>query len=233
MDIHSILEFRNNSISQKTKAESATSSVSFADIMKNTQSTEAIKPASHISSGDPILNTNKGYIDVDLDEYFSNEIPKHEGPLSIDDLPPLMTPSADNILAISEHVSGRFQQLMKEYGIPEAPEKITFDGEGQMQIPLDYPYSDKLRQMMDENPGLERELQTLNALSSHYAELKKREPFIEEMSKANSQKEIDFIIQKYQHLLHDNHSYSVIELNFSPEGTVQVMADNQPLNLFS
>ncbi len=239
MDIQTFLDFRNNSNNKKGKTDHA-NPISFAEVVSSASSKSAIQPAAKAEEGagishnsDPTMNTSKGYVDMDLDALFANEMPKHEGPLRIDDLPPLLMPSADNITAISEHATGRFQMLMKEYGIPEAPEKITFDNEGQMQIPLDYPYSDKLRQMMDENPGLERELQTLNALSSHYAEMKKREPFIEEMSKANSQKEIDFIIQKYKHLLNDSDNYSQIAIEFSPSGTIQMTADGQALDLSS
>lgn len=172
--------------------------------------------------------TDKGNIAIDLDSYFSNE-PASTGFLNINELPPLLMPSAQNIKALSEHVSTRFKEMLADYNIPSAPDKITYDNAGKIQIPIDYPYANELNQALKENPGINRELSTVNALSSHYVEIQERMPFIEEMGRATSQIEKDKIISKYSHLLHDNHSYKSLALIFSKDGDLSVTADDKPV----
>ena len=188
--------------------------------------------ANHISN--PLSNvtmlTDKGSVKIDLDSYFSNS-PSATGFLNVNDLPPLLLPSTQNISALTEHVSTRFKQLLEDYNIPSAPEKITFDNEGKMQIPMDYSYANELNQALEENTGLARELRTLNAISSHAAEIQERMPFIEEMGNASSKAETDRIIAKYSHLLQDNNSYKSMALILSTEGDVSVTADGEPIKL--
>jgi len=183
------------------------------------QSTESIKP---------VMVTDKGNIAIDLDSYFSNESVS-TGFLNLDELPPFFMPSAQNIKALSEHVSVRFKAMLSDYNIPSAPDKITYDNAGKMQIPVDYPYANELNQALKENPGINRELSTINALSSHYVAIQERMPFIEAMGQANSQAEKDFLIAKYSHLLQDNHSYKSLALLFSKEGDLSVTVDDKPV----
>jgi hypothetical protein len=168
--------------------------------------------------------TSKGNIPLNLDEYFANTPQKPVANLM--DVPLLM-PSAQNIQALSNHVSGRFSQMLSDYDIPEAPAEITYDREGKIHFPDDYAYSEQLTQALEENPGIARELSTINALTSHYVEIQKRMPMIEEMQKANSQADIDSILAKYQDLITDNGSYSSIALNFNKEGNIVPMADGK------
>lgn len=224
---------------QATIAHSATKELnkdkanSFADILALTNNAQAETPlAKPTNTPNPAstkeMLTGKGTQNIDLDSYFSNK-PISAGFLSINDLPPILLPSAQNIKAITEHVSTRFTQLLADYNIPSAPEKITFDTAGKMQIPIDYPYTTELNQALEENTGVARELQTLNAISSHAAEIQDRMPFINEMADASSKSARDRIIAKYSHLLHDNHSYKSMALVFSKEGAVSVTADGKPL----
>lgn len=186
-----------------------------------------------ISKQSAMLDTNKGKVSLDLDNYYSNDPPvkSHFGRFSLDDLPPLLLPSAKNIQALSNHASAKFKNMLAEYNIPAAPEKITYDNQGEMQIPADYPYAKQLKQALEENPGLDRELRDLNAITSHYVMIQERLPFSEEMSHANSQAEIDWIIRKYSHLLHDNHSYKSISLMFSGDGNLSITADGKPVQI--
>lgn len=174
------------------------------------------------------MGTNQGDIPINLDDYFANAVTPRAN-ASIDDVP-LLIPSAKNIQALSEHASGRFQQLLRDYNIPEAPTEITYDNEGRMQLPDDYAYADELKQALEENPGLARELSTLNALTSHYVEIQKRAPLNNELQEAKSQAEIDSILQKYSHLLQDNGSYSNIALTFGENGNIRMQADGSAVS---
>ncbi len=172
------------------------------------------------------LKTNKVDVNTDLDTLFSDN-PHASGKRHIDDLPPLLFPSAENIEAISEHASARFRGMLAQYGIPSAPSEIVYSNEGKMLLPSDYPYADDLKQALRDNPGLERELQSLNGMSSHYAELQKRAPFLDEISKASSQAEADHIVRRYSHLFQDNQNYSRITLTFSDAGDLSIKADGK------
>jgi hypothetical protein len=174
----------------------------------------------------PVMVTDKGNIEINLDHYFSNE-QGSIGFLNINELPPILLPSAQNIEALTEHVSTWFKQMLAEYNIPSAPNKITFDNQGKMHIPIDYPHANELNRALEENPGIKRELSTVNALSGHYVEIQARMPFIEEMGRATSQAVKDQIIAKYSHLLHDNHDYQSLALVFSKDGDVSVTADGE------
>ncbi len=177
----------------------------------------------------PIMNTSKGYVELDLDEYFADD-PKVADNVRLTDIP-LLLPSADNIKALSEHATARFKQMMFDYNIPEAPEKITYDQAGKMQLPADYPYAEELKQALEENPGLARELSTVNALTSHFVEIQKRMPMMEELQNAGSQAEIDLILAKYSYLLQDNGNYSNIALTFSKDGSLGISADGKSVKL--
>lgn len=231
MEIQNTLTYRNSTAG---RADKNSSGPSFADIVSQaTGFTDQPKAGNQVTGASGVFNsymdTNQGEVEFDFDNYFANDFKPKEGPVNIADVPLLM-PTAENISAISAHASKRFQGLLKEYGIP-APEELSFDREGQMVIPEDYAYADTLKQLFEDHPGMEKELQTVNALTSHFVELQKRIPFIEEMSKASSQSEIDFIIQKYQHLLGNNQNYSDISIQFDASGSLQMMADGNPVNL--
>lgn len=211
-----------------------TSHHDFAKILDaaKTDKTVATKPTPiseqlHSDSSKYMMLTDKGQVEINLDTYF--KAPESEAFLTIEQLPPLLMPSADNIQTLSEHVSARFKQMLSDYNIPITPEKITFDDGGNMNISPDYAHMEALNKAFDENPDIKRELSTLNALSGHYAAIQERMPFIEGMQKANSQAAIDALIIKYSHLLHDNHDYKSLAFVFSKEGDVSVTADSKPL----
>ena len=193
-------------------------------VLLNQQEVDKSEPTGKLFA----MNTSKGNIDVDFDEYFSDDPSIKTRSLS--DIPLLM-PSAENIGALSEHASSRFKEMLAEYNIPSAPDTITYNKEGKMQLPHDYPYADELKQALDENPGLARELSSVNALTSHYVEMQKALAFHEEYAAANSQADADAIIAKYSHLFWGNRSNSEIALSFSEDGSLGLIADGKSVQL--
>lgn len=178
-----------------------------------------------------LLSTNQGMVEVDLDSYFSNDTNKSSTPVTIDSLPPLLFPSGDNIKAISEHLSERMQTLMKEYGIPEGPDGVTYDGAGQIILPEDYPYKEAFMTMLEDHPGVAKEMQTLYAISTHYAAIQEVMPYIEEMKAAVTQAQIDSINQKYAYLFNDNRRMPEVSLSFASNGLVSIFSNVQSLDL--
>jgi len=226
------MQLPSNTARPSAPADSTTKEDSFADILTLTDKAKAAAETDKAAKTDlptsSAMMTDKGRMNIDLDRYFSNT-PPSTGFFNLNELPPLLMPSAENINALTEHVSTRFKQLLADYDIPSAPEKITFDNAGKMQVPIDYPYANELHGALEENIGMGRELRALNALSSHTAAIQERMPFIEEMGNASSKAETDRIIAKYSHLLSDNNSHKSMALIFSSEGNVSVTADGEPI----
>lgn len=177
-----------------------------------------------------LLETGNGKEAVDLDKMYANERPGTVQELDLADMSFLL-PNAQNISALKDHASQRFKQLLADYDIPEAPSSISYDQRGNMQLPDDYPYATELKQALSENPGLDRELHDLNALSSHFAAMQQLVPLTQEISNAKSEQQINQIIEKYSHLLSDNAEYKSISLQFAKDGTISINADDSPLKL--
>lgn len=171
------------------------------------------------------MNTGSGDREIDLATYF--EPKQQQGDLfSIDDL---LLPSSENVQALQDHLAKIFPDFLSRHNIPEAPSSISYDTVGKIVLPADYPYADQLKQALQEEPAIARELSTTNALASHLAALKQLEPYHQEMDKAQTQAEIDAVIDRYSHLLHDNASYPEVSLSFTNEGRMTVMADGAAL----
>jgi len=172
------------------------------------------------------LDTDKGKLSIDIEDYFT---PKpginFDNPATC---PPLLLPSPANIDALSNHASARFQQLLADNQIPSAPATITYDNAGHMQLPADYAYADQLRQALSKSPTLERELSTINALTSHYSAMQDSIAFSEEYSAAKSQAAADAVVAKYSYLFSGHRHEAQIALAFSPDGTIHPTADGQP-----
>ncbi len=179
-----------------------------------------------VSAADDVypMDTGKGEENLSLSTYFAGGYSTPS--LSLDGL---LMPTEKNVQALQSHISKAFPDFLAANDIPEAPDSIRYDNNGNMVLPADYPYADELKAALAENPAMARELSTANALSSHLAALKELEPFHEEYAQAQNQAEIDAIIDKYSHLLSDNHSYPEIALMFSDEGKLSITANGRGL----
>lgn len=147
------------------------------------------------------LDTNQGKKGINLDEYF-NPTPR-AGPVDISEVP-LIFPTAENINALTKHAESKFKNLLYSYGIPEGPSEISFDREGKIQLPDDYAYKDELKQALEENPAMTRELSTIAALTSHYVGM-------QAASKGNQMG-----------------GYAKITLDFDADGKLKVSANAKP-----
>ncbi|MDI3323943.1 hypothetical protein QKW35_06110 [Pontibacterium granulatum] len=171
------------------------------------------------------MDTGGGATNIDLETYFT---PKQNNAavLSFDGL---LMPTARNVATLQAHISKVFPDFLAANGIPEAPDKITYDGSGNVVLPDDYPYSDKLKAALASDPAMARELSTANALASHVAGMQATQPFHDEYEQAKSQAEIDAIIDKYSYLFGDNRRYPDIALLFSDQGALTITADSKAL----
>ena len=139
---------------------------------------------------------------VDLDKYYS-DIPSNQASLLTS--VPLLMPNAQTIQSITDHASAQLQDMLEACNIPQAPERITYNNLGEMVLPDDYPHKEAFMAALDDNPGLKRELQDLNALSSHYAGI--------QQALANSSRS----------------GYPDIALIVAPEGAISVQSDGETL----
>ncbi len=220
-----------------TASSTDSSSTSFADVLsalaqgsseEETSSTTATKSAATADATKVCLDTSRGKLAIDIDDYFT----PRPG-INFDDpnsAPPLLFPSADNIATLASHASEKFRQLLSEYDIPAAPDSIKYGFDGQMQLPGDYAYSDQLKAALDENPVLKRELSTVNALTSHYAGMQESLPFLQAYAAANSPAEIDQVVQQFSYLFDNNRAHAAIELVFSATGDLTPAINGRPID---
>lgn len=171
-----------------------------------------------------VYDTDQGAQSLDIDAYFT---PPTGGYLT---LPPLLLPSQRNIDALNSHISAAMPEFLAENGIPSAPASITYDDQGKMQLPADYPYADQFRQALEKNPALDRELHTVNALTSHRVEINKVLPFQQEYAAASSQAEAEAVVAKYAYLFSGTRFSSSIALGFSVAGRLTVTADGKTVS---
>lgn len=147
-----------------------------------------------------MLDTGRGKQAMDIDAYFT---PK-SGRVNLDDVPLLLF-SDHNIDALSAHASDKMKAFLKEHEIPAGPDKITYDNEGQINLPPDYPYAAEFEQALEDDPAMARELQTISALTSHNA-----------------------AIQKAMNGGGYSNVYAEIALNFADDGTLSITANGKP-----
>ena len=219
----------------RNTTESKSTGNSFADIFNSLQQTqnlkhgsiEAAKQVEKNASSGVMMHTNLGQKDINLDAYFSKE--SQQGSFSLKDIP-LLLPTQHNVETLSKYSEQQFKQLLNEYNIPEPPETMEFDGEGNMVLPPDYPYADALKQAFSEQPAVEEALRTTAAVASHYAGIMESQAWRDEMSQAKTQAERDSITEKYSYLFDDSRPATKIILKFLEDGSMLIGGDNPTLN---
>lgn len=143
-------------------------------------------------------------------------------------LAPLLLPTSANIDALATHAAQAFKQFLADHDIPAAPSTISYASDGTMQLPNDYPHADALRQALADDPAMERELRTLNALTSHFAAMKPSLAFSQEYTAAQSSTSVDAVLARYSYLFSSHRQSANTALAFSPDGTLTPMADGKP-----
>ena len=189
------------------------------------------KPATFALMDTNQTSATHGKVNLNLDDFYGAEKSPNNNGVTLTKLPPLLYPTANNIKAIQAHASERFQDILKDFNIPYAPEKITFDNSGKMVIPDNYPYKNQLQEAINQTPGLEREMRDLNALSSHYAALQSLEVVHAEISNAKNDWEVGEILKKYKGVIEKASQGFNMALKFTPNGELSITADGQGLKL--
>lgn len=189
------------------------------------QSVSISAQARGLASSDSVyrMDVGGGAKNVDLGQYFAQGATGGVGLSSI------MLPTARNVSALQDHISSIFPAFLAANGIPEAPKNIRYDSEGQIVLPADYQYADKLKAALANHKGMARELQTANALASHLAGIQATEPFQKAYAAANSQAEIDAVIDQYSYLFGENRRHPQMALQFSQQGKLTITADGKAL----
>ena len=190
--------------------------------------TEALETGATQSTHSVIsLRTDKGQQDIDIDDYFTPAT-HHTDFNDPKSLPPLFMPSPDTINALSKDASARLKAVLAAHHIPFGPSSISYDMSGQMQVPSDYPYADALKQAVKENPVLERELSTVNALTDMNVSMRASVAFSEDYAKATTKAEVDAILAKYHALFDGTQHHYKIALGFDADGNITPLADGKP-----
>ncbi len=221
---------------QSTIAASAKSTLGAATITDRATISQAARDrlAAHANSAVPspsgttaVFETDQGSLTLNIDDYFT---PAKQTSGTAFSLPPLLLPNQQNIDALRGHISSAFPQFLAQNHIPFPPSSITYDSEGKIQLPGDYPYAAQFKQALANNPTMARELSTVNALTSDLVEMRKSIPFQQEYAAAGTQAEADAVLAKYRYLFADNRHYATIALQFSADGSLSLTADGEPVS---
>lgn len=172
-----------------------------------------------------MLDTSQGPMSVD--GYFS---PPSGGFAT---LPPILLPNPKTVDTLSHHISSMLPQFLAENNIPTPPSSITYGDDGVMQLPADYAYADEFKRALDNNPKVEVELRTVNALTSHLVEMRKADPFSREYATATSETEAEAVDAKYRYLSSGTQHHDTIALNFAENGSLTLTADGELITLTS
>lgn len=215
----------NGSAIFSSSSASISNTTTISQAAKDLTAGQAKTSAPTGNSTTAIFDTDQGTKYLDIDAYFSNGAAS-----SIKTLPPLLLPTQKNVDALASHISATFPKFLAENNIPDAPASITYDNEGKMQLPTDYPYASELKQALENSPMMDRELRTINALASHVAGIKKVAPFLKQYAAVANQAEAEAIAAKYGYLFSSNRHSDAIALQFSANGSLSLTADGKPLS---
>lgn len=212
---------------------SAASAASFADMIAAHQTGSAIpaaqskSAAQSVNGATAVFDTDQGSKSLNIDEYFSPSTQTNGLGFS---LPPLLLPNQKNIDALTHHISEIFPQFLAQNNIPSAPSPISYDSEGKIQLPEGYAYASEFKQALEKNPALAKELSTVNALTSHWVEMKKLIPFQQAYAAAVTVEQTEAVVAQYSYLFSSNHHYDVITLQFSADGRLTLTDDGKTLS---
>lgn len=203
-----------------TTAANAAGTVSISQAARERLAAES---AATTTARTATFDTDQGAVDIDIEAYFQPP------PGGFTELPPLMMPSSANIQALNDYVAQEMPDFLAANGIPEAPASVSYDRNGELQLPADYPYAEQFKAALDKTPVLARSMQSAVALTSHYVELQKVLPFHEEYAAAATSAEAAAVVAKYSWLFADNRPSAQIALHFSNDGQISLTADGEPV----
>ena len=212
--------------SSTAAAASLASTITISQAARDILAAQSNATAASAGGTTAVFETDQGPKNLDIEAYFT---PAANTNGSTFTLPPLLLPSQHNIDALASHISRTFPQFLAQNNIPFPPASITYDNQGQIQLPPDYPYAAEFKQALENHPAMARELSTVNALTSHLVEMKKSIPFQQEYAAATTQAEADAVVAKYSYLFSANRHYDTIALHFSADGKLSFTADGKPL----
>ena len=207
-------------------ADRATISQAARNLLAASQNTATSAGTETGNNQTAVFDTSQGALELDIEAYFT---PPSGSGVDLNSVPLLM-PSQKNIDALRQHLSSSMPEFLARHGIPSAPARITYDNQGKIQLPADYPYAEQFEQALEKEPAMARELSAVHAITSSWVEIQKSMPFQQEYAAASSQAEIDAILTKYRYLFSDNRPNDTIALNFSTSGQLTLTANDEPVS---
>lgn len=207
-------------------AASSASAASVASTISISQAARDLLAAASAGGAIAVFETDQGPKALDIDAYFSPAAGTDGATFR---LPPLLLPNRQNIDALVSHISRTFPQFLAQNDIPFPPSSITYDNQGRIQLPPDYPYASEFEQALANHPAMARELSAVHALTSHLVEMSKSIPFQQEYAAAATQAEADAVVARYSHLFSASRRHDIVTLHFSADGKLSLSDDGRPL----
>ena len=144
---------------------------------------------------------------------------------------PLILPTAANVKALAADVSSKMPAFLAQAGIPSAPASISYDAEGQLTLPADYPYAAQFKAALDSAPAFSHEIAALNGIASQAADLIRMAPAQAALEKATTDAEAQAILQQYG--MKEGHHSPLIALLFDANAQLSISADGEPVPDFA
>lgn len=213
--------YQSTAAAQDNSTVTAARTANIADVVSISAAAQAQLAADTASSaGSTVsLDTDKGSVALNLDTYFSAKPASQSA-----ELPPLLMPSQRNIDALTQHINQKFPAFLSENGIPAAPASIRYDANGQAQFPADYPYATQLKQALQDNPGMARELSTVKALGEFKNLLDQSQPLQQAYSAASTPAAVDKAVAKNAYLFANSPQSENALLIFDGNGQMRIVS---------
>ena len=171
------------------------------------------------------LGTDLGDRELNMDSYFTQPTFSANNPL------PLILPTAANVKALAADVSSKMPAFLAQAGIPSAPASISYDAEGQLTLPADYPYAAQFKAALDSAPAFSHEIAALNGIASQAADLIRMAPAQAALEKATTDAEAQAILQQYG--MKEGHHSPLITLLFDANAQLSISADGKAVPDFA
>jgi len=165
------------------------------------------------------MHTASGSREIDLAKHFEKQ--DSAGLLDFSDI---LLPNKDNVNALQSYISQVFPDFLARHGIAQAPETISYDNQGQMVLPADYPYAEQLKSALKQDSVMDRTLRNSYGLASQYSALASLAPMRQEADAAKNQAELNAVFDRYSHLLNDNAKYPEPTFSFSASGELSILS---------
>jgi len=147
---------------------------------------------------------------------------------TLSELPPLILPTRENVQKLSSALAGDLQNLFSQAGINPKP-AVEFDVDpysGAVSVKGNHPDSQKIAELIKNNPEIEMKIHNVAAISSHVVAMGKALEADTAYRNARTPAEVKNVIAQYSSVYNGQMKVTDFSLIFNGTG-IQVNADGE------